>query len=58
MYDEVELARQKLSTFVDKGAKNMFLSKDVAKRLGVKIKKTGATLKTINFKKVSLVGLA
>ncbi|MBA0633868.1 hypothetical protein Godav_025731 [Gossypium davidsonii] len=57
MFVDINIAGQKRSALVDTGALDLFISKKVAKKLGLSIRKSNKKIKIVNFDEASTVGV-
>ncbi|KAE8736351.1 cytochrome P450 78A7-like [Hibiscus syriacus] len=58
MFVDITIAGQKLSALVDTGASELFMSEQVAKKLGLYVEKACGSIKTVNAKEVPIAGVA
>ncbi|KAE8668323.1 cytochrome P450 78A7-like [Hibiscus syriacus] len=58
MYVDITVAGQKMSALVDTGASELFMSEQIAKRLGLHVEKATGSIKTVNAEEVPIAGVA
>ncbi|MBA0755061.1 hypothetical protein Gogos_022243 [Gossypium gossypioides] len=58
MFVDINIAAQKRSALIDTRALDLFISKKVAKKLGLSIKKLNKKIKIVTFEKAPTVGVA
>ena len=58
MYVEVSIKGCRLNALIDTRASNVFISKEAATKLNLKLEKIKGWLKTVNSNKVPTVGIA
>ncbi|XP_038991121.1 uncharacterized protein LOC120114215 [Hibiscus syriacus] len=54
MYVDIIVAGQKMSALVDTGASELFMSEQIAKRLGLHVEKASGSIKNVNAEEVSI----
>ncbi|KAE8720538.1 hypothetical protein F3Y22_tig00019093pilonHSYRG00019 [Hibiscus syriacus] len=57
MYVDITVAGQKMSALVDTGASELFMSEQIAKRLGLHVEKATGSIKTVNVEEVPIAGI-
>lgn len=55
---DIMVARRLLNALVETGASNLFMSEEIACKLGLKIEKELGWIKTVNFESVPIKGIA
>ncbi|KAE8706830.1 cytochrome P450 78A7-like [Hibiscus syriacus] len=58
MYIDITVASQKMSALVDTGASELFMSEQIAKRLGLYVEKATGFIKIVNAEEVPIAGVA
>ncbi|KAE8716635.1 Protein NRT1/ PTR FAMILY 3.1 [Hibiscus syriacus] len=58
MYVDITVAGQKMSALVDTCASELFMSEQIAKRLGLHVEKVTGSIKTVNAEEVPIAGVA
>ena len=58
MYVDVSIAGQKLSALIDTGASELFVSEQIAKKLGFHVEKASGFIKTVNSEQTPIAGVA
>ncbi|KAE8691406.1 hypothetical protein F3Y22_tig00110890pilonHSYRG01301 [Hibiscus syriacus] len=58
MYVDITVAGQKMSPLVDTGASELFMSEQIAKRLGLHVEKATGSIKIVNAEEVPIAGVA
>ncbi|KAE8723917.1 hypothetical protein F3Y22_tig00011277pilonHSYRG00002 [Hibiscus syriacus] len=57
MYVDITVVGQKMSVLVDTSASELFMSEQIAKRLGLHMEKASGSVKTVNAEEVPIVGV-
>ncbi|MBA0746116.1 hypothetical protein Gogos_008659 [Gossypium gossypioides] len=57
MFVDIIVTRKRLNTLIDTGASDLFISKKIAKKLGLRVEKELGWIKTMNSMRVSIMGV-